>query len=99
MDVVRFGAMEALTGAVPAAGATALGAGAGVGSKASGGGRSSHSHSAPAGGNSSREDVVFQQRRGRAWRLLVAQGGLQVSIPGMQGAAAAPMKLIECLGR
>jgi hypothetical protein len=58
--MVRFGAIDALTGASPAATA-ALGA------------------AKPGGG---REDAVLRQRRGRAWRLLVAQAAMQVCVQG-----------------
>lgn len=91
--------MEALSGTVPFAGGAGLGAGSSGGKS---GGAKGHGHHSSGGGlgvGTSREDVVFQQRRGRAWRLLVAQAGLQVTIPGVQGPAAGPMKLIECLGR
>lgn len=59
MDLVRFGAIEAMGGATAAPGAASL-----SGSKA----------------GSSREDTVQRQRRGRAWRLLVAQAGVQVGL-------------------
>lgn len=60
---------------------------------------------------SGREETVSRQRRGRAWRLLVAQAGMQVAVPGAAPApskdgkepqAPAPvptMKLIDLVGR
>lgn len=99
VDLVRFGALEAMTGWVPWAGGAALGAGANVGGAGSSKTAKLALSAGASGALGSQEDRVFQQRRGRAWRLLVAQGGLQVSIPGAKGAASAPMKLFECIGR
>ena len=52
---------------------------------------------------------MLRQRRGRAWRLLVAQAGMGVSLPGAAPAEAgqgqgqaqqkATMRLIDVLGR
>ncbi|PSC76102.1 short-chain dehydrogenase [Micractinium conductrix] len=84
-DMVRFGAIEAMTGALAAFGP-------GASTKQ----------------GTAREDTVQRQRRGRAWRLLVAQSGLQVTIPSasdkppVPGQPAAPpptMKLVDVLGR
>jgi len=59
---VRFGAIEAMTG-VTASASAAL---------------ASSSSKPSSGAAAAREDVVQRQRRGRAWRLLVAQAGMQV---------------------
>ena len=64
-DLVRFGALEALTGAVVAPSATTL------------------SRLRLSEKTSVREGTVLQQRRARAWRLLVAQAASPVSIPGV----------------
>ena len=96
VDMVRFGAMEAMTGVVASASASL----AGVAS----------AKPAPGGGGS-REEVVARQRRGRAWRLLVSQAGMAVTVPGAaapaarEGPGAPPqppppsMRLIDVLGR
>eukprot|EP00887_Chlorella_sp_A99_P007321 scaffold2.g7321.t1 len=93
-DMVRFGAMEALTGSVASASAALAPASGAGGGRVPGGGAAS-----------SREEQVFRQRRGRAWRLLVAQAGLGMRVPGAApGAApqqqqAATIKLVDVLGR
>ena len=56
IDLVRFGAIEAMTGVVASASAALAASKLG----------------------SAREDTVQRQRRGRAWRLLAAQSGMQV---------------------
>lgn len=76
VDLVRFAAIDAMTGVLPSASAS-LGA-----SKL---------------GSSTREDTVARQRRGRAWRLLAAQGGQQVTVPGAGDKGA--MKLVDVVGR
>ena len=55
-DLVRFGAIETMTGVVASANAALAASKLG----------------------SAREDTVQRQRRGRAWRLLAAQSGMQV---------------------
>lgn len=77
VDLVRFGAIEAMTGALASANA------------------SLSSSSKP---GSARDDTVQRQRRGRAWRLLVTQAGLEVTVPGATDKGP-PMKLIDVLGR
>ncbi len=62
-DLVRFGAIEAMTGAVASANASLNG------------GKAGSSGSSTSG---ARDETVQRQRRGRAWRLLVAQSGVQV---------------------
>lgn len=61
---MRFGAIEAMTG-VTASASAAL---------------TSSSSKPSSGAAAAREDVVQRQRRGRAWRLLVAQSGMQVEV-------------------
>ncbi|KAL4422766.1 hypothetical protein ABPG75_008963 [Micractinium tetrahymenae] len=76
VDLVRFGAIEAMAGALASPASSALTAG-----KA----------------GSAREDTVQRQRRGRAWRLLVTQAGVEVTVPGATDKGG--MKLIDVLGR
>ncbi|KAG7671334.1 hypothetical protein KSW81_003472 [Nannochloris sp. 'desiccata'] len=64
-DLVRFGALEALTGAIVAPSSTSL------------------SHVRISDKTSARETAVLQQRRARAWRLLVSQAATSVTIPGV----------------
>ena len=66
VDLVRFGAIEAMTGVTASAAAPLTSSGA----------------KASSGAAAAREDVVQRQRRGRAWRLLVAQSGMQVGRRG-----------------
>ncbi len=92
-DLVRFGALEALTGAVVAPSSTSL------------------SRVRISDKTSARETAVLQQRRARAWRLLVSQAATPVTIPGVSSnategspaAATTPpttgIKLIEVIAR
>ena len=64
-DLVRFGALEALTGAVVAPSSTSL------------------SRVRIFDKTSARETAVLQQRRARAWRLLVSQSATSFTIPGV----------------
>jgi len=64
-DMVRFGALEALTGAVVAPSSTSL------------------SRVRISDKTSARETAVLQQRRARAWRLLVSQATTSFTIPGV----------------
>jgi hypothetical protein len=103
-DMVRFGAMESLSGALftPASSATLT---------------ALHQSATTKGQQhlqyrSSRDDVVIQQRRARTWRVLTGQAGGRVTMPGVgvggqggkSGGNAAPppaqnMKLADVLGR
>lgn len=102
-DMVRFGAMESLSGALftPASSATLT---------------ALHQSATTKGQQhlqyrSNRDDVVIQQRRARMWRVLTQQAGSMVTMPGVGGqdgksggnAAAPPpaqnMKLADVLGR
>jgi hypothetical protein len=95
-DLVRFGALEALTGAIVAPSSTLL------------------SRVRISDKTSARETAVLQQRRARAWRLLVSQAATPVTIPGVStgpstgsstpGDSSAPaastgIKLIEVIAR
>lgn len=79
-DLVRFGALEALTGAVVLPSATTL------------------SRQRLSEKSTAREATVLQQRRARAWRLLVSQAAMPVTIPGV-AAEGGGMKLIEVIAR
>jgi len=105
-DMVRFGAMESLSGALftPASSATLT---------------ALHQSATTKGQQhlqyrSSRDDVVIQQRRARTWRVLTGQAGGRVTMPGVgvgvgqggkSGGNGAPpppaqnMKLVDVLGR
>ena len=46
-----------------------------------------------------RDDAVLQQRRARAWRVLVAQAGVEVRIPGITESNPIELKFIDLVGR
>ncbi len=73
VDLVRFGAIEAMAGALASPASSSLTA-----AKAA----------------SAREDTVQRQRRARAWRLLVAQAGVEVR--GGPAAGRSVALLVDC---
>lgn len=85
-DLVRLGALQALTGSVPAAADASIRMTKIAGVK---------------------EDAMLRQRRVRAWRLLVSQSDMQVTVPGINGSVNGasttndngPLKLILVVGR
>jgi hypothetical protein len=90
-DTVRFGGLAALAGSPPTAPAGLSGPVAGPGAnKAANAATQARA----------REEAVWQQRRGRAWRLLVSQAGSEVTIPGISaGQSGGAMRLFDVLGR
>ncbi|KAI8103471.1 hypothetical protein M9435_004809 [Picochlorum sp. BPE23] len=46
-----------------------------------------------------RDDAVVQQRRARAWRVLIAQAGVEVTIPGISESKPINLKFIDLVGR
>ena len=99
-DVVRFGALEAMTGAVVTPSSASLT-------------RSRASSSSATAKQAVREVTTALQRRARAWRLLVSQANTLVTIPGVDSTpstatttaatttaeAGSGLKLIEVIAR
>jgi len=47
----------------------------------------------------SRDEAVIQQRRARAWRILVAQASMEVSVPGVSEEKMHQLKFMDVIGR
>ena len=48
---------------------------------------------------SGRDEAVLQQRRARAWRLLVAQAATELKVPGVTDSSGNKLKLMDLIGR
>ena len=77
-DLVRFAALNALSGHVVLPSETSLGS-TSIGK--------------------SRDDAVVQQRRARAWRTLVSQSAVDITVPGVSESKSIQLKFIDLIGR
>lgn len=95
-DLVRFGALNALSGSVLHGPSIALQTTPVATHK---------SKQTSMSATTMREDVVLQQKRARAWRVLTAQAAMPIALPGARGSkdgtseTIPTMKLADAIGR